>query len=209
MELFERLDTVRDRWNVLRHPFYRRWSDGELSREELAFYAGEYRHAVIALAEASEAAAEACEVAVRAEVEQHAAEERTHVTLWEEFAGALGAELDRDPLPETTECTRSWKAASDELDGLIVLYAVESAQPAIAETKLKGLVEHYGIPADSPATHYFELHAELDHHHARQSRELLEQRMAGADVDGLLGAAEGALKGNWTLLDGVERRFGR
>ena len=51
MELIERLDAVRERWNLLEHPFYKRWSCGELSREELAHYAGEYRHAVVALAE--------------------------------------------------------------------------------------------------------------------------------------------------------------
>ena len=51
MTLFERLDDVRERWNVLRHPFYRRWECGELTQEELAYYAAEYRHAVVALAE--------------------------------------------------------------------------------------------------------------------------------------------------------------
>jgi len=57
VEFFDRLEAVRAEWNVLEHPFYQRWSRGELDREELAFYAGEYRHAVIALAEATEAAA--------------------------------------------------------------------------------------------------------------------------------------------------------
>ena len=50
MELFDRLDGARERWNVLRHPFYLRWERGELTRDELAFYAGEYRHVVVALA---------------------------------------------------------------------------------------------------------------------------------------------------------------
>ena len=31
MELIERLDAVRERWNLLEHPFYRRWSCGELT----------------------------------------------------------------------------------------------------------------------------------------------------------------------------------
>ena len=33
--------------------------------------------------------------------------------------------------------------------------------------------------------------------------------MTDADADRLLEAAERALIGNWTLLDGVEREFGR
>ena len=43
---WDRIEEARERWNVLRHPFYRRWSAGELSREELARYSGQYRHAV-------------------------------------------------------------------------------------------------------------------------------------------------------------------
>ena len=52
-----RIEQGRERWNVLRHPFYRRWSAGDLSRQELARYSGQYRHAVRAIAAASEAAA--------------------------------------------------------------------------------------------------------------------------------------------------------
>ena len=33
MDLFEQVDAARERWNVLRHPFYLRWEAGELSRE--------------------------------------------------------------------------------------------------------------------------------------------------------------------------------
>ena len=55
MNLIERIDEARVRWNVLDHPFYRRWERGELSSAELAFYAGEYRHAVVALADAASA----------------------------------------------------------------------------------------------------------------------------------------------------------
>src|SRR6185503_7856888 len=56
-DFWSRLEEVRARWNVLEHPFYQRWSAGELSRDELARYAGEYRHAVVALADAAAGAA--------------------------------------------------------------------------------------------------------------------------------------------------------
>jgi len=49
--LIERLDAERERYHTLRHPFYLRWSAGELTREQLAVYAGQYRHAVVALAD--------------------------------------------------------------------------------------------------------------------------------------------------------------
>jgi pyrroloquinoline-quinone synthase len=195
MQLFDRLAAVRSRWNVLEHPFYRRWSSGELTAEELSFYAGEYRHAVVALADAASAADA-----------DHAEEERAHVELWDRFAAAVGASEAVDPLPETRECVAAWTAGRDALEGLAILYAIESAQPAISRTKLDGLVRHYGV-GEGPATEYFALHAELDEEHAAHSRRLIEERLDAADGERLVAAAERALRGNWALLDGVERRF--
>jgi pyrroloquinoline-quinone synthase len=206
--LFDRLADAQHRCNVLEHPFYTRWSAGELTREELSWYAGEYRHAVVALAEATAATARAAEPAARAQIEEHAAEEAEHIDLWDAFARAVDADLEQEPASETAECAAAWTAAGDALEGLVVLYAIESAQPAISHTKLEGLVGHYGLH-EGPATEYFALHSERDHEHAAQSRRLIEDRLNDADEDRLVAVAEAALRGNWTLLDGVERRFGR
>ena len=208
MPLFDRLADAQRRCNVLEHPFYTRWSNGDLTREELSWYAGEYRHAVMALAEATAATARAAEPAVRAQIVEHAVEEAEHIELWDAFARAVDADLDHEPVAETAECAAAWTAAGDALEGLVVLYAIESAQPAISRTKLDGLLEHYGL-AEGPATEYFSLHAQRDHEHAAQSRQLIEERVSEADEDRLVAVAEAALSGNWTLLDGVERRFGR
>src|SRR5216683_2056443 len=148
MNLIERIDEARTRWNVLDHPFYLRWERGELSRDDLAFYAGEYRHAVVALADAAAAGGDA----------EHAAEESAHIDLWDRFAAALDARLDREPTGETRECAAAWRA-EDSLEARAVLYAVESGQPAISQTKLTGLVDHYGFTAGSKSTEYFELHS--------------------------------------------------
>ncbi|MGI9082381.1 MAG: iron-containing redox enzyme family protein [Thermoleophilaceae bacterium] len=209
MDFFARVESLRERWNVLEHSFYQRWSDGSLEREELAFYAGEYRHAVCALSEAVGGAAAAAEEGpVRAQLAEHAAEAAGHVDLWDQFARALDADTDRPPRPETSACAESWTAGGDALEGLVVAYTIESGQPAISQTKLDGLIGRYGFE-EGPATEYFALHAERDHEHAAQSRELIEERLVDADLDRLLEVAEGVLRSNWELLDGVERQFGR
>jgi pyrroloquinoline-quinone synthase len=193
MNLFERLADVQERWDVLEHPFYTRWERGELTHDELAYYAGEYRHAVVALASQAEAAGA-----------DHAAEEAAHVELWNDFARAFDADLERAPRAETRECVEAWTGGEDRLERLAVLYAIESAQPAISQTKLAGLVAHYGFAADDAATVYFALHAERDVEHADESRDALAAEATEGDVDRLVAAAEAALRGNWRLLDGVE-----
>ena len=193
MNLFERLARAHERWNVLQHPFYSRWERGELDTRELAYYAGEYRHAVVALARQAEAAGS-----------DHAAEEAAHIDLWDDFARVLDADLDRGPRAETVECAESWIAGSDRLERLAVLYAIESAQPAVSSTKLAGLVRHYGFGPESSGAAYFALHAERDLEHAEESRALLAAEATEADVERLVASAEVALRGNWRLLDGVE-----
>jgi len=195
-DFFDRVDEVRQRWDVLRHTFYQRWSQGELSGDELAFYAGQYRHAVVALADAAEHAGDA----------GHAAEERSHVALWDGFLDTYGGDRDAEATPDTAACAAAWADdARDRAATLTALYAIESAQPAISETKRLGLVEHYGAAPDTDATRYFDLHAVLDVQHAAHAREELAAILRPGDEDRLVAEAERVLQANWRLLDGVLR----
>lgn len=201
--VWDRIEAARRRHDVLTHSFYTRWSAGELSREELADYSGQYRRAVEAIAELSAYAAE--RLPEHAELAGHADEERAHVALWDGFVESVGGSADAQPNAETSSCVEVWTERDGAIAAMARLYAIESAQPAISETKLEGLREHYGI-VDVPGTGYFTVHRGRDVEHAAEGRELLGSLLeTKADEDAAVAAAERAYEANWRLLDGVER----
>ena len=201
-DVWQRIEQARDRWNVLEHPFYQRWSAGELSREELADYSGQYRHATAALARLCADVADSAPDSERSELRRHAEEEASHIALWDGFVEAVGGEVAAEPTAETQECVEAWTASDDRVSQLVRLYAVESGQPAISRTKREGLAAHYGI-GDGPGNEYFRVHEEADVDHAAEGRSLIEAHLADADPEALVAAAESVFKANWRLLDGV------
>jgi pyrroloquinoline-quinone synthase len=203
MEFWNRLEEVRERYDVLRHPFYVRWSEGTLTIEELARYSGQYRHAVVALAGATAAAASSPEAGADApELSEHAAEEAAHVELWDEFVSAVGGDAAAEPNAETRACADVWSGeeARPFLHTLVAMYSIESTQPAISATKQEGLARHYDISSAA----YFEVHRQRDVEHSDAVRRLIEARLQAVDQDGLIATAEDVLRANWRLLDGVD-----
>jgi len=198
--IWERIESARQRWNVLEHPFYQRWSAGELSHEELARYSGQYRHAVEAVAQVSADVAE--RVPDRLELRSHAVEEAAHVELWDGFLAAAGGDSAAEPTAETRECVDAW-TAGDEIAGVLGrLYAIESGQPEISRTKRQGLIERYGFE-EGAGTAYFRVHETRDLEHAAQTRELIGELAGPDEEDAIVEAAESAFRANWRLLDGV------
>lgn len=201
-KLWERIEESRARHNVLEHPFYVRWSEGDLSADELARYAGQYRHATEALAKLCDDTAELAPSSHRDELARHAAEEQEHIGLWDDFVEAAGGEIGAEPTAETNECIRAWTAPRGYLAALARLFAIESGQPEISRIKREGLSRFYGI-GDGPGSEYFKVHEASDEAHAEESRRLIEAAIAPEDEDAVVEAAESAFRANWRLLDGV------
>jgi pyrroloquinoline-quinone synthase len=201
--VWDRIEEARSRWNVLEHPFYQRWSAGELTASELADYSGQYRHAVEAIAEVSGYVAG--ELPSAPGLAEHAHEEIEHVALWDGFVKAAGGEPTAEPTTETSECVAEWTREDGAVAALARLYAIESGQPEISQTKLEGLAAHYEVP-EGPGTDYFRVHRGRDVEHAAEGSELLAG-LIGSDpkaAELAVEAAEGAMRANWRLLDGVD-----
>jgi pyrroloquinoline-quinone synthase len=215
---FPALEGRIDRYDLLQHPFYRAWSKGELTREDLREYAAEYWHHVSAFpAYLSALHSRLPDGNLRRIVLGNLADEeglqdgRPHSDLWMDFAKGMGAEeasvCGRRTGPETRALLEHFRAAMQgpPAAALAALYAYESRVPGIAKTKAEGLERHYG--ADEAARRYFTVHKTADVHHARVWRNALAAELAAhpEETEAALAAGEDAARELWVALDGVER----
>ena len=114
------------------------------------------------------------------------------------------------PAALTTECVESFsngmKTASLPF-ALGMLYAYESQTPGVAETKVTGLREHYGV--DGKPLEYFELHGELDVEHSDDLVRALDSVVDGeAAVQEAEAGARAGAEAVWGLLTGIAEARG-
>ncbi|MDQ4005632.1 MAG: iron-containing redox enzyme family protein [Actinomycetota bacterium] len=82
------------------------------------------------------------------------------------------------------------------------LYAFEAQVPAVAEAKIRGLEDHYGI-SDGRTLAFWRVHRSLDVRHAEGERATLAE-LAGREPEAVLSAAEEALE--WAAWNGCRAR---
>ena len=212
--LAARLDKATEERRLLDHPFYQAWAAGELTLEDLQTYSGQYWRQVEAFPSylGNVAGRVDDEVAKKTVLENLSDEvDDDHAGLWIRFAASVGAEetavRSSGVAAETAECVAAFSDGTANASipfALGMLYGYESQTPAVAETKICGLKEHYGITGEG--LDYFALHGELDVEHASELAEAIE-RVATTDeerAEAEAGARAGAAA-IWRLLDGVER----
>lgn len=195
---------LRDR-RLLEHPFYRRWTAGEVSVDELRAYAAQYRHFEAMLPQHLSAVAEAAatlpalrEQALR-NLEDEAGGTPTHLQLFDDFASALGAPHDAEPSPAMARLldTHAQASAQSAAAGLAALLAYETQAPEVSASKAAGLRDH-GI-LDGDALRFWDLHATLDADHAAWAVDALVR--SDADAGEVLDAAGTAAGAWWSFLD--------
>ncbi|MGA2904995.1 MAG: CADD family putative folate metabolism protein [Candidatus Korobacteraceae bacterium] len=206
------------RYDLLCHPYYKAWTAGQLTRDDLREYASDYYHHVAAFpAYLSALHSRLDDGELRRAVLRNLCDEeiegRPHSELWLDFAEGMGADRDevrgREPLPEIRELIAEFRRVAREgstAEALAAFYAYESQVPRVAKAKADGLAERYG--ADAKTCGYFKLHQFADVEHSQVWRELLSAEIAAhpEQAEAALSAAESAAKSLWHVLDGMEAR---
>ena len=184
-EVIALLDREVNERHMLNHPFYQRWSAGELTRGELEEYSRQYYPYTLAFPTfVSAMHAHTDDIAIRQYLLENLIEEErgpeNHPELWLRFCEALG--VDRDDVIATVanDATSALIASMRNLarseklhEGLAALYAYESQIPAVAKAKIDGLAAWYGINAPRDIA-FFSVHMTADVQHSQTARELLE-----------------------------------
>ena len=218
------LDARIKKYDLLCHPFYKAWSAGELTREDLLEYACNYYYHVEAFPSyLAQLGIRLEEGELRRAVLANMSDEKggedafgvpdqPHAEMWLDFAEGMGADRamrGHQPIAEVKGLieyfSRVAREASPE-EALATFYAYESQVPRIAQEKARGLRELYG--AGEKTYSYFTLHTTADVYHSQvwcqQLAKSVEKNPARQEA--ALAAAEGAAKALWTALDGMERR---
>ena len=222
-EFFQQLAARVSKYDLLCHPFYKAWSAGRLTPEDLREYAQDYYHHVAAFPSYLAALAMRLEEGeLRRAVLANMCDEKgvegsennavPHSDLWLDFAEGMGSTRNLEwhhPVPEVGQLMRYFhRVANEDLpaEALAAFYAYESQVPRVAVEKERGLREKYG--ADDKTCGYFSLHAEADVYHAGVWRGLLEKQIAEHPeaADAALDAAENAARMLWQALDGIDAR---
>src|SRR6266403_2719555 len=216
-----RLDDCIHKYDLLCHPFYKAWSAGELTRQDLREYAEDYYHHVEAFPTyLAELGVRLEEGEVRRAVLANMTDEKggedafgnpgsSHAELWLDFVEGMGGSRKpkRQPVAEVSELISHFHRVAGEgtqEEALAAFYAYESQVPRVAQEKDRGLRDLYS--ADEKTRAYFTLHTTADVHHSRIWRTQLEKRIQENPdaAERALAAAESAAKTLWNALDGVE-----
>ncbi len=186
----QKLDTILEKWNLLKHPFYQAWSAGTLPVEALQVYAREYGNFIATLPRAWDTLNDP----------ETAAEEREHAALWTDFTAAVGGFTSDASLEPTVKLARvSEGLFASRAFALGAMYAFEAQQPATAQSKLDGLRAHYNF--SQAVEPYFEVHSANWHESEKILRQL--DALPADEQAQALAACERMAESLWDALTGI------
>ena len=210
--LADLLDDLIEKHHLLKHPFYRAWSEGTLPKESLQLYAEQYYQHVRAFPENLRQLAGRTGGHLGALIQENLDEEldpvAPHPVLWCQFAEAVGVSQsnlnDARPLPGIAVLLDAYDEIAAQgtiAQAVAAFYVYEAQVPETAAQKKSGLQKFYNVN-DPSAVAYFTVHEEADVRHRSAWRSWLAEQ-GQEDSFGVLCAAERSLKALWGALDAV------
>ena len=179
-ELIYKIDQAVEKKSLLKHPFYKMWSNGELSLDHLQGYSLEYFQLVKVVPEmVNNIKLKLKESELRSTVEESRKEETSHVEPWISFAVSLGIQkqdllnyvCDEDTKNAVSSLVELTRNSLEE--AVCAMYAYELDLPNISKSKIEGLNKFYNI-SNVDSTNYFEIHQEADIRHADIWRSMIK-----------------------------------
>jgi len=211
-KLIYRIDQEVDKRSLLRHPFYKMWSNGELSIDHLQGYSLEYFQLVKMVPElVNNVLVKMGESKLRSIVEDSKKEEESHVKPWIRFASSLGVKR-KDLLNHV--CDENTKEAVSSLvdltrnsldEAICAMYAYEMDLPNISRSKIEGLNKFYNL-SSSDSRNYFEIHQEADIRHAAIWRNMI-RKIPDHKYESCINSAIKSLDAQNLLLDAVYEKY--
>ena len=204
-----------DKYHLLNHPFYKSWNDGKLTREIIKDYAEQYYQHVKAFPRYISATHSLCEDLNKRKIllENLQDEEKDgadHPKLWKNFAVAMGAnEKKIDSVKEekfTTKMIDNFfkNGRASYAEGLASLYTYERQIPEIAETKIRGLKNFYGV-SSKKGLEFFEVHKAADVYHREACEKLLDE-LSDKEKAKAEKSALSTAKYLWNFLSGIAEK---
>ncbi|MEJ0062701.1 MAG: CADD family putative folate metabolism protein [Alphaproteobacteria bacterium] len=203
-----------DALHLLKHPFYRDWMEGKITQDQLKDYACQYYKHVDAFPRYLGAIHSNCENAQhRREILENLNDEEgvtygtSHPDLWLQFAEGMGASREDAESAEARPAIKNVMdtffrhARSSFHEGLGALYAYEAQVPEVAESKIKGLQEQYGV-TDEKTLQFFEVHKTADVHHRHVLKNILDS-LPEKQKQEAASAAKEAATALWDFLSDV------
>ena len=211
----KQLNEKLDKYHLLNHPFYKAWNEGKLNREIIKDYAEQYYQHVKAFPRYISATHSLCEDLDKRKVllENLQDEEKDgadHPMLWKNFAVAIGSDSKKIENVKKEKFTKELidnffkNGRASYAEGLASLYTYERQIPEIAETKIRGLKNHYGV-SSKKGLEFFEVHKAADVYH-RQACEKLLDDLSTAEQKKAEASALSTAKYLWNFLSGIAEK---
>jgi len=201
-----------DQYHLLNHPFYKSWNEGKLTREIIKDYAEQYYQHVKAFPRYISATHSLCEDIEKRKIllenlNDEENRDADHPKLWKNFAIAMGADAEKIEEVKAEKYTSELidnffkYGRSSYAEGLASLYTYERQVPEVADTKIKGLKQHYGVTSKE-GLEFFETHKKADVYHRVECEKLLDG-LSKEEQEKAEKAALSTAKYLWNFLSGV------